>query len=96
MILPTYNEAERLPNSLDATAGFLEAQQWTSRIVVVDNGGYTVERAIESDSSLESRLQETIRGAEILKSEFTTDNGCVVTLRLPKSRLQKMMGVRFQ
>ena len=59
-------------------------------------GGVTVDRALETDSSLEARLKETIRGAEILKSEFTADNGCVVTLRLPKNRLEKLMGVRFQ
>lgn len=59
-------------------------------------GGVTVDRAIETDSSLETRLKETIRGAEILKSEFTADNGCVVTLRLPKNRLEKLMGVRFR
>lgn len=59
-------------------------------------GGVTVDRAMESDSSLEARVLDTIRGAEIVKSEFTADNGCVVTLRLPKSRLEKMMGVRFE
>jgi hypothetical protein len=60
------------------------------------DGGITVDRAMEKDSSLETRVKDTIRGAEILKSEFTADNGCVVTMRLPKSRLEKMMGVRFQ
>lgn len=59
-------------------------------------GGITVDRALEEDSSLETKLLATIRGAEIVKSEFTADNGCVVTLRLPKSRLEKMMGVRFE
>lgn len=59
-------------------------------------GGVTVDRALETDSSLETRLKETIRGAEILKSEFTTDNGCVITLRLPKHRLEKSIGVRFR
>ena len=59
-------------------------------------GGITVDRAIETDSSLETRIKETIRGAEIVRSEFTADNGCVVTLSLPKSRLERMMGVRFQ
>ena len=59
-------------------------------------GGVTVDRALETDSSLEARLKETIRGAEILKSEFTADNGCVVTLRLSKNRLEKLMSVRFQ
>ena len=59
-------------------------------------GGVTVDRAIETDSSLEARLKDTIKGAEILKSEFTADNGCVVTLRLPKNRLAKLMAVNFQ
>ena len=59
-------------------------------------GGITVDRALETDSKLEARLKETIRGAEILKSEFTSDNGCVVTLRLPKNRLEKLMGVKFR
>lgn len=59
-------------------------------------GGITVDRAMEKDSSLQTRILETIKGAEIVKSEFTADNGCVVTLRLPKSRLERMMGVRFE
>lgn len=59
-------------------------------------GGITVRRAIETDSNLETNIQEAIKGAEILKTEFTSDNGAVVTLRLPKSRLEKMMGVRFR
>jgi hypothetical protein len=59
-------------------------------------GGITVDRAMETDSSLAATVHDTIRGAEILKSEYTADNGCVVTLRLPKKRLESMMGVRFR
>lgn len=59
-------------------------------------GGITVARAMETDSTLEAKLKETIRGAEIYKSEFTADNGCVVTLRIPKKRLEEMMGVKFR
>jgi hypothetical protein len=59
-------------------------------------GGITVDRAMETDSTLETRIMDTIKGAEIVKSEFTADNGCVVTLRLPKRRLEQMMGVRFE
>jgi hypothetical protein len=59
-------------------------------------GGVKVERAIETDSSLEASLLEAIRGAEIVKSEFTSDNGCVVTLRIPRARLEKMMKVQFE
>ncbi len=59
-------------------------------------GGITVERALESDSTLSARVSDTIRGAEIHKSEFTADNGCVVTLRLPKTALEKSLGSRLQ
>ncbi|MDE2512307.1 MAG: hypothetical protein KGL74_14375 [Elusimicrobia bacterium] len=59
-------------------------------------GGITVDRAMEKDSSLQTKIMASIRGAEVVKSEFTADNGCVVTLRLPKSRLEKLMGVRFE
>lgn len=59
-------------------------------------GGVTVSRALEKDSLLAARVNDAIMGAEILKSEFTEDNGCVVTLRIPKARLERMMGVRFE
>lgn len=59
-------------------------------------GGVTVQRALETDSLLAAKVNDTIRGAEILKSEFTDDNGCVVTLRLPKSALEQSLGSRLQ
>ena len=59
-------------------------------------GGVTVERALETDSTLAARVNDTIRGAEIRKSEFTSDNGCVVTLRLPRAALEKSIGSRLQ
>ncbi|MBI4424322.1 MAG: hypothetical protein HY554_11370 [Elusimicrobia bacterium] len=59
-------------------------------------GGITVQRAIEVDSTLEAKLRETIKGAEVLKSEFTSDSGCVVTIRLPKHRIEDMMAVRWR
>jgi|GEM_PF-1018108 hypothetical protein len=59
-------------------------------------GGVKVERALETDSVLEASMEEVIRGAEIVKSEFTSDNGCVVTLRIPRERLEKLMKVQFE
>jgi len=49
VVIPAYNEATRIPNTLRRTVGYLQAQPWTSRIVVVDNGsadqtGSAVER----------------------------------------------------
>jgi hypothetical protein len=59
-------------------------------------GGYKVSRAIEVDSTLETRVQAAIRGAEVRKSEFTSDGGCLVTLRLSKERLASEAGVALQ
>jgi hypothetical protein len=50
-------------------------------------GGITVEKAMETDSKLESYLKEVIKGTEIVKNEWTNDDGCVVTLRLDKKKL---------
>jgi hypothetical protein len=58
-------------------------------------GGVTVSRAIETDSELAARVNATLRGAEVLKSEFTEDHGCVVTLRLPRERLEDAIGERL-
>ena len=38
VVVPAYNEAERLPATVTATVDYLAAQPWTSRVVVVDNG----------------------------------------------------------
>ncbi|GAA3283850.1 glycosyltransferase [Paenarthrobacter aurescens] len=38
VIIPAYNEAARISNTLTQTVDFLAVQPWTSRIVVVDNG----------------------------------------------------------
>jgi hypothetical protein len=58
-------------------------------------GGISVQQAIENDSTLQTKINELIKGAEIVKTEYTADNGCVVTLRLPKKRLSDMMNVKF-
>jgi hypothetical protein len=50
-------------------------------------GGITVEKAMETDSKLETYLKESIKGSEIVKNEWTNDDGCVVTLRLDKKKL---------
>lgn len=58
-------------------------------------GGITVDRAIETDSTLQTKIDAEIKAAEIIKSEWTNDDGCVVTLRLNKKRLNEMMSGRL-
>ncbi|MBI5246273.1 MAG: hypothetical protein HY923_03765 [Elusimicrobia bacterium] len=58
-------------------------------------GGVKVSKALAADSSLEARVHDSIKGAEVLKSEFTDDGGCVVTMRLPKRALESALGARL-
>lgn len=84
--------------ALSRDAAIVKAQYEMLSMVkgVTLKGGVKVERAIESNSVLEANMVEAIRGAEIVKSEFTSDNGCVVTLRIPRARLEKLMKVQFE
>ena len=53
-------------------------------------GGITVEKALETDSSISTKIDAAIKGAQVVRSEWTSDDGCVVILRLPKKALKEM------
>lgn len=53
-------------------------------------GGITVEKAMETDSMLATSIDATIKGAQVVRSEWTADDGCVVILRLSKKSLKDM------
>ena len=38
VVIPAYNESERLPNTLRRTISYLESSPWRARVIVVDNG----------------------------------------------------------
>lgn len=59
-------------------------------------GGIRVEQAMETDSVLQTKIDAAIKGAEIVKTEWTNDDGALVTLRLDKRRLEEMMGIKFK
>ncbi len=48
----------------------------------------TVEQAITTDQKISGIVQQTLRGAMITKREWTTDDGCVLTLRLDKKKFK--------
>jgi dolichyl-phosphate beta-glucosyltransferase len=50
VVIPAFNEAERLPRTISSTAEYLAAQPWRSRIVVVDNG--SADRTAETARAL--------------------------------------------
>ncbi|MDX6771228.1 MAG: hypothetical protein SF051_16985 [Elusimicrobiota bacterium] len=87
--LPTETQRKALARD----AAIVKAQyELLSMIKGVElEGGVTVSQALEKDSLLTARVHDSIRGAEVLKSEFTDDGGCVATLRLPKSRVAPLL-----
>lgn len=58
-------------------------------------GGVTVEKAMETDSRILSVVDDSIKGTEIIQTEWTEDDGCVVTLRLDRKRFEEQIGEKF-
>lgn len=46
----------------------------------------TVEQAITTDQKIQGLVSNSLRGAQIVKREWTNDDGCVVTIRLDKKK----------
>jgi len=82
------NDTQKKATSRDAAIVQAQYEMLTYVKGVQLEGGITVEKAMETDSKIESYLKEVIKGAEIIKTEWTNDNGCVVTLRLDKKKIE--------
>lgn len=67
----------------------------TLRDAEVEGGG-TLEEALHEEPSVEARLDAALADAEIAATAFTEDNGCIVTLRLSKRRVEARLGVRLK
>lgn len=89
------NQTQRMATSRDAAIVAAQNELLTMVKGAQIQGGITVQKAIETDSKLQTSINEVIKGAEIIKTEWTKDDGCVVTLRISKKRLESMMGVKF-
>lgn len=51
----------------------------------------TVEQAITSNQKIQGLVQQTLRGAMIVKREWTNDDGCVMTIRLDKKKFKDQL-----
>lgn len=89
------NKTQRMATSRQAA--IVEAQYQLLSVIKGINleGGITVEKAMQTDSMLTTSINDAIKGAEILKSEWTDDDGCVVTMRLDKKKLKKLTKLSF-
>ena len=81
------NTTQRRATSRDAAIVQAQYEMLSYVKGVQLEGGMTVEKAMETDSKLETYLKEMIKGSEIVKNEWTNDDGCVVTMRLDKKKL---------
>lgn len=90
------NTTQRKATSRDAA--IVQAQYEMLSIIkgVQIEGGITVQKAMETDSHIETSIKEIIKGSEIVKTEWTNDDGAVVTLRLDKKRLESGAGLKFK
>ncbi len=53
----------------------------------------TVEQALTTDQKIQGIVQQYLRGAMITKREWTSDDGCVLTLRLDKKKFKDQIMV---
>ena len=61
----------------------------------LESGG-TLGKATQTNANLDTLIQEMIDGAEMLKTEFTADNRCVVTLGLSRDRVERTLGLKLK
>jgi len=54
-------------------------------------GGVTIQKAMETDSKISAVVNDSIMGAETTKTEWTADDGCVVTMRVDKEKLARQL-----
>lgn len=90
------NKTQRMATSRQAA--IVEAQYQLLSVVkgLQLEGGIVVEKAMQTDSKLTTSINESIKGAETLKTEWTEDDGCVVTMRLDKKKLKKLTKLNFR
>lgn len=60
------------------------------------SGGVTVEKAMETDSKISATVDTMLKGAELIKTQWDAEDGCVVQMRLDKKKLAKELGVQFE
>lgn len=94
LVIPAFNEAVRLPETLSAVAVFLEMQPWRARVLVVDNGSSDgtarVARQVAARSDVEIQVIGCARPGKgaavrrgILASDATVVGFCDADLATP-------------
>ncbi len=58
--------------------------------------GETIEKAMVTDAKIIETVNNFIKGAEIIKTEYSEDGTCAVTLRIDKKNLKKYLKIKFE
>lgn len=83
------NKTQRMATSRNASIVNAQYNMLAFLKGVSLEGGITVEKAIETDSVLATKINSVIKGAQVVRSEWTADDGCIVVLRLSKKTLKE-------
>ena len=83
------NKTQRMATSRNASIVNAQYNMLSFIKGVALEGGITVEKALETDSVLATKIDAVIKGAQVVRSEWTGDDGCVVILRLSKKSLKE-------
>ena len=83
------NKTQRMATSRNASTVNAQYNMLSFIKGVSLEGGITVEKAIETDSVLATKIDSVIKGAQVVRSEWTSDDGCVIVLRLSKKALKE-------
>ena len=51
----------------------------------------TVEQAMATDQKITGMISNTLRGAAVIKREWTSDDGCIMTIRLDKKKFKDQL-----
>jgi len=86
---------QRKASSRNAAVVDAEFQMVKKLKGVTVEGGITIEKAMESDSKITTKVNDMVKGMEMTKWEWTNDDGCVVTMRLAKKSVEKELGIKI-
>ncbi|MCX5789423.1 MAG: hypothetical protein NTX64_13100 [Elusimicrobia bacterium] len=87
------NQTQRMATSRNAAIAAAQHELLSLIKGVHLTGAITVEKAMETDSKILTTVDEVMKGAEITKQEWTKDDGCVVSMRIPKKTVATALGV---
>ena len=87
---------QRKASSRNAAVVDAEFQMVKKLNGVTVTGGVTVEKAMQTDSSIKTSVDSMVKGMETIKTEWASDDGCIVTMRLSKVIIEKQLGIKLQ